>query len=94
MMKNRLTEVLKTKGITQSAFAEEVGITPQYMSAICTGKVSVSLKKLSRFAEMLEVPLTELIKSNDEVGVFCCPHCGLPIRVVKEGTVVNEEEEV
>lgn len=85
MVNNRLSEVLKTKKITKKRFAEMVGSTPQYITGICTGKLTVSVKQLARFAELLDVPIGDLFLSQHDTGVFYCPHCGMPIRVIKEG---------
>lgn len=84
MADNRLSEILKAKHITKKDFAAMVGTSPQYITGICTGKLTLSIKQLSRFAELLGVPTSELLYSKEETQVFYCPHCGMPIRAIAE----------
>lgn len=75
----RLKEVMKEKGVKQNDLAEKLGVTSQYISGIVTGRLGVSLKRLYEIAEILDVEPVSLLKGNE--NVFCCPHCGRPIKV-------------
>lgn len=50
----------KEKGYSQERFAFEAGIARKYMSDIENGKRNVSLDVISRIADKLEIPLSEL----------------------------------
>ena len=54
----------KLKSMTQEKLADEVGITPQYLSRIENGGYTkcVSLSTLMKIAEKLRLSITELIK--------------------------------
>ena len=84
MAKIRLSEILKSKKISQKEFARMVGTSPQYISGICTGKFTLSIDQLSKFAKILEVKKSDLLIEDANMGVFFCPHCGMPIRAIKE----------
>lgn len=84
MIKSRLAEVIRAKGLTQKAFAEMVGTSSQYINAVSSGKLSISIKQLSKFAEILGVPVSDLFLDPKENGVAYCPHCGKPIRLIVE----------
>lgn len=89
MVDNRLTEILKSKKISKKDFAALVGTSPQYITGVCSGRLSLSIKQLSRFADVLGVPVADLLLSKHETNIFYCPHCGMPIRVFAEEQ--NEE---
>lgn len=90
MIKSRLAEVIRAKGLTQKAFAEMVGTSSQYINAISSGKLSVSIRQLAKFAAILDVPVSDLFLEPKENGVAYCPHCGKPIRLIVE----DEREEM
>lgn len=92
MQTNRLSEILKLKGLSQKEFAAMANTSPQYISGICTGKLTVSIKQLAVFAELLEVPVDTLIISQFESAILTCPHCGRPIRISISGCDDNEKE--
>ncbi len=75
----RLKEVMKEKGVKQNDLAERLGVSSQYISGVVTGRLTVSLKRLYEIAEILEVDPVSLLKGKE--NVFCCPHCGKPIKV-------------
>ena len=60
----RIVYFRKIKGLTQERLADDVGISPQYLSRIENGSYpkSVSLSTLMRIAQKLEVPMSKLMK--------------------------------
>ena len=58
----------KLKSMTQEKLAEEVGITPQYLSRIENGGYakSVSLSTLMKIAEKLGITMSELMDGVEE----------------------------
>lgn len=75
-----LKKVMKEKGIKQSELAERLGVTSQYISGVCTGRLSISFKRLNEIAEILGVEALSLLVPSDN-STFRCPHCGGLIRV-------------
>jgi transcriptional regulator with XRE-family HTH domain len=67
-MKLRLKEILKKKGQSISAFADQVGIAQANMSNIVNGKTSPSLDTIERIAEALELPVADLFITGDISG--------------------------
>ena len=84
MLKNRISEVLNAKGMQKKEFARMLGVTPQYISGICSGALRVSLKKYEDIADMLGVSLDDIIVIRPQESTILCPHCGKPIKFVKE----------
>lgn len=60
----RIVYFRKIKGLTQEQLADEVGISPQYLSRIENGSYpkSVSLSTLMRIAQKLEVTMSKLLE--------------------------------
>ena len=56
----RLKELRKVRGLTQEALAEEVDLTPQYLSRLESGHQSPSVETMAKLAEALHVELWEL----------------------------------
>lgn len=56
----RIKEVRKAKGLTQERLAEEVKISPRYLSRLEVGQQSASLETLARVCEALNIELWEL----------------------------------
>ncbi len=68
---------MKERGVTQADLAKELGVTPQYISGITTGRLTVSLKRLGEIADILGVDPSELIIGEPRgQASFRCPHCG------------------
>lgn len=84
MPKNRLAEIIKMRGYTQKAFADLAGTSSQYINAVCSGKLTISIKQLSKFANMLGVPVSELLVEAHDSNLAFCPHCGMPLRICKD----------
>lgn len=60
----RIVYFRKLEGLTQEKLAEEVGISPQYLSRIENGSYpkSVSLSTLMRIAQKLGVTMSKLME--------------------------------
>lgn len=60
---NRIAEVLKEKHVSQRGLAQKLGISANAMNNLCTQK-SQSLERLFEIAEILEVPVIDLINTD------------------------------
>lgn len=89
MVELRIKEILKEKGLTSKALADDMGKAPQYINNIINGGKGLSINTLSEIASTLDVPISSLFAdfaSNDELNLqntFSCPHCGKPIKIEK-----------
>lgn len=61
---NRVRELRKARGLSQDDLAAMTGLEHSYISYIESGKRNPTLKTLHRIAVSLEVPLTDLVKSE------------------------------
>ena len=52
------------KGLTQKQLAELVGVSSSTINRIETGKQVLKLDMLSKLAEVLEIPVNELLQNN------------------------------
>lgn len=84
VMKTRLREILREKGISEIEFAKELGVTPSYVNAVAAGRVNMSLKRLEQIADKLDVPLAAFFDGYNAVKelVATCPYCGKKLRIV------------
>ena len=57
----------KLKSMTQEKLADEVGITPQYLSRIENG--GVSLSTLMKIAEKLGITMSELMEGVEDTSL-------------------------
>lgn len=57
---------LKRKGKSQKWLAEQMKITTPYMSAVCSGKYNVSIQRYQEIADILEMPLSELVALGED----------------------------
>ncbi len=58
--------IRETKGLTQEQIAEKLGISPTAYGDIERGDNDPKLSKLQKIAEILEMPLSDLIDSSDK----------------------------
>ena len=70
MIRLRIEEILRSKGITKTQFAEMCGIQKQNVNALLD---TSNIKKLQEIANVLDVKLTDLIVEN---MVECSPITG------------------
>ena len=64
---NRLKEVLKTKGISQTWLAEQMDKSYTTINEYARNKRQPSLEDLYRIAKILDVKINELLNQNNEV---------------------------
>lgn len=69
-MKLRLREILKTRLMTLSAFSELSGISQPNLSNYINGNVSPTLEMLTRIAEALNIPISELFEESDSIELY------------------------
>lgn len=72
----RITEILRSRGMTQTDLAEVIGISRVGLSKAINGNTTIGT--LKKIATALDVPLAELFAPEPE-GVIKCPHCGKSI---------------
>ncbi len=80
----RINEIIREKRLTVAEIAEKLGITRGTAQRQIHG--NPSLDTLQRYAEALEVDITELFSSNKKEEVpknTVCPHCGKQIKIEK-----------
>ena len=58
----RIDEILKEKGMSNSDFAEKIGVTPTMASGIKSGRTSPSFDRLVEISKVLDVDVRELFK--------------------------------
>ena len=81
-MESRIKELLKEKGITISNLAEQIGTTQTSLSRALGDNGNPTYETLNKIANVLNVEMSELFKSN---GLsITCPHCGKDINIKVE----------
>lgn len=60
----RVREIRKKKGLSQEAFADIAGVDRSYMGQIERGEQNVSLIKIYEIAQVLNVDIVELLRSQ------------------------------
>lgn len=87
-MKNRISEFMKLKGVTNIALAEELGISKVAVSNIVTGKSIPSMDKAIAIAKILGVSVEALggeDTQNEQTEThITCPKCGAKITLKVE----------
>ena len=66
MVKNRLREILDSKGIKQVWLAEKVGITKQTMSSLIKNRFTTSMDIAFKIAKVLDIDITDIFYEEDE----------------------------
>lgn len=81
-MESRIKELLKEKGITISNLAEQIGTRQTSLSRALGDNGNPTYETLNKIANVLNVEISELFKSN---GLsITCPHCGKNINIKVE----------
>lgn len=83
MIKIRLREILREKGLTSKDLAAKTGLTTTYISYICNSKAFPSLNVLNRLCAALEIDASELFKKPLPTDEFVCPTCGDRFKIVR-----------
>ena len=66
---DQIRRVRKSRGLTQMAFAEKIGISLSHLSDLENGKSGFSVSILQRITEVLQVSADSLLRTNiKEVG--------------------------
>lgn len=78
----RLKEVLAEKGISSKSLAEQVNVTPATISNINNGNHFPKEELLVKIAEVLQVEVRDLFRSNKKIS-------GRPIYVEQDGKFVK-----
>lgn len=63
----RIKELISEKGMTQKAFASEIGISPQRLNNIVTGDAPVSQGALAKIASALGVEMWQLYVNPEDI---------------------------
>ena len=66
---DKIRAIRTQQKISQEQMAERLDLTPQAYSKIESGKTKLSLDRIQRIAQILNIDVTELIHNNDN-GVF------------------------
>lgn len=69
-MKLRLREILKRRSMTLKTFSDLSGISQPNLSNYLNGNVSPTLEMLTRIADALEIPITELFEESGSVELY------------------------
>ena len=80
MIKLRVKEILKEKGITQKELSEQLDMTEVGLSKSINEGGNPPLKRLEDIASVLDVPISELFEHPD-TSTIKCPKCGTELEV-------------
>ncbi|WP_311270513.1 LexA family transcriptional regulator [Sphingobium sp. WCS2017Hpa-17] len=72
-MKNKIRDVRKARGITQSDLAEAIGVGVPQISRIESGKVDIPLSRIVQIAQALGCQIADLMTFDDFVGYAAVP---------------------
>ncbi len=64
-VKNRLKEILESRGIKQSWLAEQSGITKQTMSSLIKNRYSTSMDVAFKIAKVLKLEVTDIFYEEE-----------------------------
>ena len=59
---NKLKSVIALKGMKNKELAEKLGVSPQYLSRLLSGKIDLRLSTVKQIAEILEVSITDIVE--------------------------------
>ncbi len=78
----RVKELLKQKGMTAKELASKIGISEGALSQSIREGANPNLQTISKIADALNVPLSELF-SDSQKTTFVCPNCGAKLELKK-----------
>lgn len=94
-IKENIDYILKQKGMTKMALAEQMGISNQLLNTYT--KDSVSVKRLEKVALALGTTVADLLsdpplsrkhtftqKNEKTTALLVCPHCGKELKLTAE----------
>lgn len=93
-----LSELRRSKGMTQKQVADKLGVLPKTVSKWETGHGFPDVSSVSTLAEVLEVSVDTILSGNlaqneSEVGnmkrikFYVCPHCGNILQTTGESSI-------
>lgn len=65
-----IRRIRKEKGLTQSAFAKRLGVTPAMISQYENSSVPPKVKTMENIARQLGVPISELLEGEEILDIF------------------------
>ena len=80
MVKLRVKEILKEKGITQKEFASQLGMTEVGLSKTINENGNPDFKRLNEIADALNISFMELFE-QPVTDIIVCPKCGTKFRM-------------
>ena len=83
MIKLRVKEILREKGITQKEFSSQLGMTEVGLSKSINENGNPDFKRLNEIADALNISFLELFE-RPATDIINCPYCGNKIKVGKE----------
>ncbi len=78
----RVKEKKKKKGMTAKELASKIGISEGALSQSIREGANPNLQTISKIADALNVPLSELF-SDSQKTTFVCPNCGAKLELKK-----------
>lgn len=81
-MRKRLKQILKDRGITQSALADAVGVNKSFMSDLIAGKKNPSMDTQQAIAEFLDVQIGAIFGHKRPVAVAGRVGAGASVELV------------
>lgn len=70
MLGKRIREIRKNKNINLTEMAEKIDLSPSYLSQIERGIINPSLAALRKIAKVLQMPIYEFLKDDEEKGIL------------------------
>lgn len=85
-VKLRINEVLEENGKSIKWLSDALGITYANTNNIVNNKAKPSLDRLDEIANILEVPIADLIEEPAQKGenTITCPNCGAALELKKK----------
>jgi len=80
MVKLRVKEILREKGITQKEFSAKLGMTEVGLSKTINENGNPDFKRLNEIADILNVSITELFE-QPTTDIIVCPKCGTKFKM-------------
>lgn len=80
LMKLKVKEVLREKGMTIAKVAEKLEIGPSALTQSING--NPSFNRLCEIADVVGCSVADFIDDEKSSGIVTCPHCGKKFRMV------------
>ena len=83
MVKLRVKEILRERGMSQKELSFKLGMTEVGLSKSINENGNPDFKRLNEIADVLNVPFADLF-DQPSTDIINCPYCGGKIKVSKE----------